>query len=120
VTNADGGAIRPAIIATRIARLILGIPEEPMRDLPFSAADAAPFLGTFDSDEGTVTTLLREGGIGFRPAGTDQLIPLHYQGGTTFAIAPDDILRMTMKDGKAIFGAEYAGGLFAGASRRVP
>jgi D-alanyl-D-alanine carboxypeptidase len=119
LTNADGGAIRPAIIAAKIARLILGIPEEPMRDLPLSAADAAPFLGTFESEEGMVTTLVREGGIAFRPAGTDQVIPLHYQGGASFAIAPDDILRMTMQDGKAVFGAEYVGGLFAGASRRV-
>ena len=66
-----------------------------------------------------MTTLLREGGIAFRPSPDGPLIPLHYQGGTTFAIAPDDILRMTIKDGKAVFGAEYVGGLFAGASRRV-
>jgi D-alanyl-D-alanine carboxypeptidase len=119
LTNSDGGAIRPATIATRIARLVLGIPEEPMRDLPLSATDATPFLGTFESDDGTVTNLLREGGIGFRPGTDGPLIPLHYQGGTTFAIAPDDILRMTIKDGKAVFAAEYVGGLFAGTSRRV-
>jgi len=120
LTNADGGAVRPAIIATRIARLVLGIPEEPMRDLPLSAADAAPFLGTFESDEGTVTTFPRDGGIGFRPAGADiPLIPLHYQGGKTFAISPDERLRMTTKDGKAEIGALYVGGLFMDASRRV-
>jgi CubicO group peptidase (beta-lactamase class C family) len=119
LTNADGGAIRPAVIATRIARLILDIPEQPMRDLPLSATDAAPFLGTFESDEGTVTTLPREGGIGFHPGTDGPLIPLHYQGGTTFAIGPDEMVRMIMKDGKAELGAYYVGGLFTDASRRV-
>ncbi|HEX3577127.1 MAG TPA: serine hydrolase domain-containing protein [Thermoanaerobaculia bacterium] len=119
LTNADGGAVRPAMIATRIARLVLGIPEEPMRDLPLSAADAAPFLGTFESDEGTVTNVPREGGIGFRPGTAGPLIPLHYQGGTTFAITPDERVTMMMKDGKAELGALYVGGLFADASRRV-
>jgi CubicO group peptidase (beta-lactamase class C family) len=119
LTNTDGGGIRPAMIAMRIARLVLGIPEEPMRDLPLSAADAAPFLGTFESDEGTVTNLLREGGISFRPGTDGPLIPLHYQGGTTFAITPDERITMTMKDGKAELGAYYVGGLFTDASRRV-
>ena len=39
--------------------------------------------------------------------------------GTEFAIAPDDVIHMPMKDGKIVFGAEYVGGLFAGATRRV-
>jgi CubicO group peptidase (beta-lactamase class C family) len=119
LTNTDGGAIRPAVIATRIARLILAIPEEPMRDLPLSAADASPFLGTFESDEGTVTNLLREGGIAFRPGPDGPLILLHYQGGTTFAITPDERITMTMKDGKTELGALYVGGLFTDASWRV-
>jgi CubicO group peptidase (beta-lactamase class C family) len=119
LTNADGGAMRPGILATRIARLVLGIPAEPMRDLPLSAAEAAPFLGTFESDEGTVTTLPREGGLGFRPGPDGPLIPLYYQGSTTFAIGADEIIRFIVKDRKAELAAHYGGGLFIDASRRV-
>jgi len=67
LTNTDGGTASPIMIATRIARLMLGLPDETVRDIAIPPSELAGYVGTFDSDEGGVETVASERRLGFRP-----------------------------------------------------
>jgi CubicO group peptidase (beta-lactamase class C family) len=120
LSNTDGGGTSPLALATRIARLVLGVPDEPVRDLPVPAAEIGAYAGTFESDEGTVTNVISGERIAFRPGEGAPVIPLPYQGESLFAVEPDMRVKFIVRDGKAIWASVYGGGLFLDASRRVP
>jgi len=58
--------------------------------------------------------------IGFKRGAAGPVIPLRYQGNWTFAGAPDVMVKFLVRDGKAIYGVPYIGGLFSDATRRAP
>ncbi len=120
LANTDGGRMPPSIVASRIARLVLGLPDDVAEDRPVPADELAADVGTFTSEEGTVTTVVADGRLAFRPAGASgPPTPMPYRGNGTFTLAPDLIVRMVRVGGRAAWGLRYSGGLFLDASRRV-
>ena len=84
------------------------------------AGSAAAFTGTFESDEGRVTTFERDGGLRFRQKESDTTgVPLAYVGDATFRIGGGTEGRFLLKDGHARANAVYTNGLFMDAMMRV-
>ena len=120
LTNTDGGSPSQLVIAARIARLVLGIAEDPPRDEPVPPELGNDVSGTFASAEGTAIVSVRNGKVGFQPGPEGPFIPLRYQGNRTFALSPDEMVVMMPAQGKATWGVLYVGGVFMDANRRVP
>ena len=114
------GTLSSAVIAARIVRGLLGIPERKIDDLPVSPEFARRTVGTFDSDEGTIDVADRDGRLWVRPKGAigDGLL-MKLQRDGTLVLGDDDVVRFYPANGPVLWGSEYEGGLFTGASRRT-
>jgi D-alanyl-D-alanine carboxypeptidase len=119
LTNTDGGEPSAGLIASRIARAVLGIADELLRDEPLPSALGEELSGTFESAEGAMIVSVRDGKLGFQSAPQGPFTPLRYQGKRAFAILPDVTLIMMPDSGKAQWGVLYVGGIFIDAGRRV-
>jgi CubicO group peptidase (beta-lactamase class C family) len=117
LTNTDGASPPPSVIAARIAREVLGIAPQTIRDEPLPP-DYENFLGTFESAGGNVLISIEDGKLGFHPGANGPFIPVHYLGDRKFAISPDQIVVMFPARGKVRWGQLYSGGMFLEASPR--
>ena len=118
LTNTDPGSA--TLIATAIARAALGVPGKTLRDLPLSKEELAALPGSFDSDEGTTELFVRDGKLRFRDRGsTGDGVPLLRQAENVYAIDKNAEVHFLVRDGRAMWGVVYVGGLMMGASRRV-
>ena len=118
LVNTDPGSA--TLIATAIARAALGFTEKTLRDLPLSKEEAAVLPGIFDSDDGTTELFVLDGKLRFRDRGsTGDGAPLLRQAENVYAIDKNAEVHFVMRDGRAMWGVLYVGGLMMGASRRV-
>jgi D-alanyl-D-alanine carboxypeptidase len=113
-----GAALR---VATDAARAALGLPVKTLRDLPLSKQERAALAGIFDSDEGTAEQFVLDGKLRFRPKGVqDDGMPLRRQAENVYALDENNEVHFVVREGRAIWGSLYAGGLMLDAKHRVP
>jgi hypothetical protein len=114
-------ATEARVVAARLARRLLGLPAFAPKDLQVPASLAKAVSGRWLGDYGAAlirpapdgTRIVAELGES-RPA-----LPLAFQGGATFAVGEEDLVRFVVEDGRSLLGLEYVGGLFDSATRRV-
>ena len=114
-------ATEARVVAARLARRLLGLPAFAPKDLQVPASLARAVSGRWLGDYGAAlirpapdgTRIVAELGES-RPA-----LSLAFQGGATFAIGEEDLVRFVVEDGRSLLGLEYVGGLFDSATRRV-
>jgi CubicO group peptidase (beta-lactamase class C family) len=118
LTNTSpGAALR---VATEVARAALGLPEKTLSDLPLSKEELAALPGIFDSDEGTAEQFVLDGKLRFRLPGTEgDGVPLLRQAENIYALDQNNEVHFLVREGRAIWGSLYAGGLMLDAKRRV-
>jgi CubicO group peptidase (beta-lactamase class C family) len=107
-------------VATAIARLALGLPEEPMLDLAVPQEELVAFSGTYDSDDGMIRVFARDGKLRAIPinlSGEGTL--LRRQAPYTYALDEDHVIRCYPRNSKVEWGVLYAGGLMMDPKRRV-
>jgi CubicO group peptidase (beta-lactamase class C family) len=118
LANTEGA---PSVtVAAAIARLALGLPEEPLLDLAIPKEELDAFAGTYDSDEGAVRLFALDGklrAIENNQSGEGTL--LRRQAPYTYAIDMDHIIHFFTRNGKVEWGVLYAGGLMMDPKRRV-
>jgi len=120
VMNTGNAAGPSMMLATAIARAVLGLPDKnTLRDLPAPRKELAALLGTFDSDEGTVENFEGDGKLRFRVPGTQREGVLLRQAENVYAINENAEVHFLVRDGRATWAIVYAGGLMADASQRV-
>ena len=117
-TGSDAG---PALaLATAIARPLLGLPEkkEPV-NLDVPADELAALTGTFESDDATVENFAKDGKLHFRvrPNGPEGV--LLRQSKNVYSLTPDVEIRFVVRDGHALYGLVYTGGLLMDVARPV-
>jgi D-alanyl-D-alanine carboxypeptidase len=119
--NTDNGGAGPSVLlATAIARSMLGLPEKAiLRDLPVPKEELAALIGTFESDEGTVENFDRNGKLGFRLPGTRVEGVLLRQAENVYALEDKADVHFLVRNGRATWAIVYAGGLMVDAKRRV-
>ena len=120
VVNTGNGANLPLSLAAAIARLMLGLPEKNLRDLPVPQQELATMApGTFISDEGTVENFARDGKLFFRDQPSRAEGPLLRQSENVYAVNENTEVHFVIRDGRAAWGIVYTGGLMMDAVRRV-
>jgi hypothetical protein len=83
----------------------------------FSLSEARSRYGRSRRWPGTLPTLaFHRRATGRKPSRA--LIPLPYQGNGVVLITPENVVKMLIHDGKAVWGINYVGGLFMEALRR--
>ena len=118
LANTEGA---PSVtVAAAIARLALGLPEEPLLDLAIPKEELDAFPGTFDSDEGPVRLFARDGKLrAIEDNQTGEGTLLRRQAPYAYAIDKDHIIHFFTRNGKVEWGVLYAGGLMMDPKRRV-
>lgn len=120
LSNTENSSISASMVATRIARLILDVPNA-SADLPVAPADLKAWTGRYVTDDGNIETIpIGNDHLGFRPAPDGPLIPMRYGGNGTFTVAPEVTVHFEGGNGEVVWAQSYAGGLFTDASRREP
>jgi D-alanyl-D-alanine carboxypeptidase len=120
LVNSEVGAGPALILASTIARFILGVPaENALRDLPVPKEELTSLLGAFNSDEGTVENFARDGKLHFRdqPTGAEGL--LRRQAENVYALDENLKIHFLVRDRRATWAIVYTGGLMMDAVRRV-
>ena len=89
-------------IASRIAKVMLGIEEKPVVDLPADEELLKPLVGTYDLDDEKLQITMEEGKLYVQPPGQSR-DRLKYQGDQQFVSSSNEEVRFTFKlaDGKA-------------------
>jgi len=119
LTNTLSGAAQR--LATQVARAALRLPERALSDLPLSKEELAALPGVFDSDEGRAEQFIVDGKLHFRPPGAPGGgLPLRRQAENVYALDQNNEVHYVVRDGRAIWGSLYTGGLMLDAKRRVP
>ena len=106
-------------VASAVARAALGLPETELGDLPLSKELAAALPGTFDSDEGPVEQLVRDGRLRYRIPGKREEFPVLREPDGTFAIDDTEEVRYLIRGGKAAWAFVYTAGLLIDAKPRT-
>lgn len=120
LSNTENSSISASMVATRIARLILDVPDA-SADLPVAPADLNAWTGHYVTDDGNIETIpIGDNHLGFRPAPDGPLIPMRYDGNGTFTVAPEVTVHFHGGSGETVWAQSYTGGLFTDASRRAP
>jgi len=92
------GSARPEPLESRIARVVLGIPEIVVKEVPLSEKELQVYEGTYNSGWGPLTFVLKDGalqlsGRRFLPIGNHEFVGDD---------DPYSIVSFTVRDGKAI------------------
>src|SRR5262249_20267708 len=106
-------------VAAPVARAALGLPEAALGDVPRSKEFAAALPGVFDSDEGPVEQLVRDGRLRFRIPGKREEFPILREPDGTFAIDDTEEVRYLIRGGKAAWAFVYTAGLLIDAKPRT-
>jgi D-alanyl-D-alanine carboxypeptidase len=118
--NTGNAAAPSVILATAIARAVLGLSDKnTLRDLPVPPKELAALLGAFDSDEGAIVNFERDGKLHFRGPATQKEGILLRQAENVYAINENAEVHFLVRNGRSTWGILYAGGLMADAKRRV-
>ena len=119
LTTTSGTEAR--IVAARIARRLLGLPPFAPKDLPVPPALAKALSGRWLGDYGAAT--LKPGPDASRLVAqlgdSGPTVPLAYQGGTTFSLGEEDLVRNVVVNDTSALALEYVGGLFDSAIRHL-
>lgn len=118
--NTEGAPALP--LAASIARVILGLPENrPLLDLPVPKEELDGLVdATFTSEETTVQNFVRDGKIYYRDPSSGAEGKLLRQSKNVYAVNEDTQVHFVVREGRAIWGIVYTGGLMMDAVRRVP
>ena len=85
-----------------------------------SQEELAALPGIFDSDEGTAEQFVLDGKLRFRlPGAQGDGVPLRRQAENIYALDQNNEVHFLVRDGRAIWGSLYAGGLMLDAKRRM-
>src|SRR6185295_14410164 len=117
--NTDDGSAPPAAMAAEIARAALGLKKSALLDLPVPGAELAALSGKYDSDEGIVEILARDGKLHFRIPGTQGEGVLRRQAENVYAVDDNTEARFVVRGGRAEWAMVYDGGLLMDAKYGV-
>jgi D-alanyl-D-alanine carboxypeptidase len=115
----DAASPSPVAVAPEIARSALGLKKNALLDLPVPDAELATLSGKYDSDEGPVKILARDGKLHFRIPGTQVEGVLRRQAENVYAVDDNTEARFVVRGGRAEWAMVYDGGLLMDAKYRV-
>jgi D-alanyl-D-alanine carboxypeptidase len=115
----DAASPSPVAVAPEIARAALGLKKNALLDLPVPDAELATLSGKYDSDEGPVKILARDGKLHFRIPGTQVEGVLRRQAENVYAVDDNTEARFVVRGGRAEWAMVYDGGLLMDAKYRV-
>jgi CubicO group peptidase (beta-lactamase class C family) len=107
-------------VAGKIARAALSIPPRPVSEHPLSESEIDCFSGKFESSEGAAILFGDHGRIRVKYDEDGSSSALTYLGADEFAIEPETVAKVFVRNGRALGAAIYTEGLFMDASWRVP
>jgi CubicO group peptidase (beta-lactamase class C family) len=119
VNMGDAASPSPVAVAPEIARAALGLKKNALLDLPVPDAELATLSGKYDSDEGPVKILARDGKLHFRIPGTQVEGVLRRQAENVYAVDDNTEARFVVRGGRAEWAMVYDGGLLMDAKYRV-
>jgi D-alanyl-D-alanine carboxypeptidase len=119
VNMGDAASPSPVAVAPEIARAALGLKKNALLDLPVPDAELATLSGKYDSDEGPVEILARDGKLHFRIPGTQGEGVLRRQAENVYAVDDNTEARFVVRGGRAEWAMVYDGGLLMDAKYRV-
>jgi D-alanyl-D-alanine carboxypeptidase len=114
-------ATEARIVAARLARRLLGLPAFAPMDLQVPGSLARAVSGRWLGDHGAavIRPAPEATRIVVQLGDSGPTLPFAFQGGATFTVGEEDLVRFVVKDGRSVLALEYVGGLFDSATRRV-
>jgi D-alanyl-D-alanine carboxypeptidase len=117
LTTTSGTEAR--IIAARLARRLLALPAFTPKDLPVPAALVQALPGQWLGDNGPIRVKAIASRLAAQIGDTGPTLPLAFQGGTSFVVGEENVVRFVVEKSRSDLALEYVGGLFDSATRRV-
>lgn len=114
----DAASPSPVAVAPEIARAALGLKKNALLDLPVPGAELTALSGKYDSDEGPVDIVARDGKLRFRIPESHSEGALLRQAENVYAI-DENVEVHFVTSGQREWSMVYEGGLFLDAKYRV-
>jgi len=114
----DAASPSPVAVAPEIARAALGLKKNALLDLPVPGAELTALSGKYDSDEGPVDIVARDGKLRFRIPESQSEGALLRQAENVYAI-DENVEVHFVKSAEREWSMVYEGGLFLDAKYRV-
>jgi CubicO group peptidase (beta-lactamase class C family) len=107
-TENDNAALR---LETRLARLILQLPEEEVKDVALTDKESRGWVGDWNSDDGPFTVVLRNGKLYVGATTARPELPLAYEGHDVVHIADAAYAKLLAISGRCNRSPLYIGGM---------